>query len=158
MENLPTVRVETIIAAPRHAVWDVLIDFERYPEWNPFTVAVTTRGRIGDPVLLDVRLGGRRLKMKEKLRVLEPERRVGWGLYLLKGLLLDCTRVQELEDAPGGGTRYVCYESFRGYSVPLFFGWTRQAMQDGFEANAQALQRRMSELYGVRAAPREAER
>lgn len=142
----PTVRVESIIPAPRGVVWDVLVEFARYPEWNPFTVGVTTTGRVGDRVLLDVRLGGRRLKMRERMRVFEPQRRVGWGLYLLGGHLLDCTRVQELEDTPDGQTRYVCYESFRGLSVPLFFGYYRAPMQEGFEAVARALRERVVAL------------
>jgi hypothetical protein len=152
MKDLPTVRVESIIPAPRRAVWDVLVDFERYPAWNPFTVGVTTTGNIGDPVQLDVQLGGRRMKMRERMRVYEPMRRVGWGLHLLGGVLLDCTRVQELEDAGEGSTRYLCYESFRGLSVPLFYGFFRGAMQEGFEANAQALSRRVVALLQPSAA------
>lgn len=143
MTDLPTVRVELVIPAPRRVVWDVLVDYGRYPEWNPFTVGVTTRGRVGDSVLLDVRLAGRTLKLRERIRVYEPLRRVGWGLNLLHGTLLDCTRVQELEDAADGTTRYVCFESFRGLCVPLFFGWTRAAMQEGFEATAHALSQRV---------------
>ncbi|HKP55299.1 MAG TPA: SRPBCC domain-containing protein [Polyangiales bacterium] len=149
MKSLPTVRVETIIPAPRPAVWDVLVDFARYPEWNPFTIGVTTRGHIGDPVLLDVMLGGRRLKMRERMRVHEPERRIGWGLHLLGGALLDCTRIQELEDAGEGSTRYVCQESFRGLSVPLFYGLFRNAMQEGFRANAEALRERVARLHSL---------
>lgn len=156
MKDAPTVRVETIISAPRRAVWDVLVDFARYPEWNPFTVGVATTGRIGDPVLLDVKLGGRRLRMRERMRVYEPERRVGWGLYLAGGVLLDCTRVQELEDAAEGSTRYACHESFRGLSVPIFFGLTRAAMQEGFEANAEALRRRVLALTSRADAPSQA--
>jgi hypothetical protein len=146
MSDVPTVRVELIIPAPRHAVWDVLVDFARYPEWNPFTVGVRTTGRIGDAVLLDVSMGGRRMKMRERMRVYEPQRRVGWGLRILGGVLLDCTRVQELEDAGEGSTRYVCHESFRGLTVPLFFNRYRAPMQEGFDATAQALSRRVTAL------------
>lgn len=28
------------ISAPRSRVWDVLTDFSRYPEWNPFVLEV----------------------------------------------------------------------------------------------------------------------
>jgi hypothetical protein len=142
----PTVRVELSIAAPRAVVWDVLVDFARYPEWNPFTVGVKTSGRVGDPVLLDVQLGARRMKMRERMRMHEPGRRIGWGLYVLGGVLLDCTRVQELEDAPDGGTRYACHESFRGWLVPLFFERYRDSMQRGFMAAAEALSLRATAL------------
>jgi hypothetical protein len=146
MSDVPTVRVELFIPAPRLAVWDVLVDFARYPEWNPFTVGVHTTGRIGDPVQLDVVMGGRRMKMRERMRVYEPQRRVGWGLHILGGVLLDCTRVQELEDTADGQTRYVCHESFRGLSVPFFFGYYRAPMQEGFEAAARALSQRVVAL------------
>jgi hypothetical protein len=137
--DAPTVRVELVIAAPPRAVWDVLVDFPRYPEWNPFTVGVETSGKVGDPVLLDVQLGERRLAMRERMRVHEPGRRIGWGLRILGGVLLDCTRVQELEDLGDGRTRYVCHESFRGLLVPLFFNRYREAMQRGFSATGEAL-------------------
>src|SRR5215208_2906261 len=106
----PTVRVEATIRASQHAVWAVLVDFARYPEWNPFTVRVETGGKVGDAVVMDVLLGGRRMHLREKLRVFEPEQRFGWGLEVARGFLLDCTRVQELEALDQGRTLYRCHE------------------------------------------------
>jgi uncharacterized protein YndB with AHSA1/START domain len=40
------------IAAPAELVWSVLIDLERYPQWNPFTVKVESSLRLGEPVNL----------------------------------------------------------------------------------------------------------
>lgn len=140
------VRVETTIGAPLAAVWGVLVDFTRYPEWNPFTTRVETTGRVGARVLMDVRLGKRRLRMRERVRVNEPMKRIGWGLYIGGGRLLDCTRVQELAAIDERTTRYTCEEAFRGWLVPLFFGWTERAMHDGFAATAAALKRRAEEL------------
>jgi hypothetical protein len=38
------------IDAPAAYVWEVLVDYPRYPEWNPFTVRVETTLVIGDPI------------------------------------------------------------------------------------------------------------
>ena len=35
------------IAAPAAFVWDVLVDYPHYPQWNPYTVAVATTLEIG---------------------------------------------------------------------------------------------------------------
>lgn len=38
------------IGAPARFVWDVLVDYPRYPEWNPYTVEVKTTLVIGEPI------------------------------------------------------------------------------------------------------------
>jgi hypothetical protein len=139
----PTVRVETTIAASRAAVWSVLVDFARYPEWNPFTVRVETGGKVGDSVVMHVMLGGKLMRIRERMRVYEPEQRFGWGLNVARGFLLDCTRVQELERLDAGRTLYRCHESFHGLLVPLFFRRYERRMHEGFAAVAEALKRRV---------------
>lgn len=139
MSEPRTVRVERVIAAPRATVWSVLVDYPRYGEWNPFTVGVTTPGAVGDPVRLDVQLGGKRLVMNERMRVFEPGVCVGWGLRVGAGLLLDCTRVQAIEAVDDATTRYVCHEAFKGLLVPLFYNRLHAELVAGFQANADAL-------------------
>ena len=38
------------IEAPAAFVWDVLVDYPSYPEWNPYTIAVETTLEIGDRI------------------------------------------------------------------------------------------------------------
>ena len=35
------------IDAPAAFVWDVLVDYRRYPEWNPYTVAADSSLELG---------------------------------------------------------------------------------------------------------------
>jgi uncharacterized protein YndB with AHSA1/START domain len=38
------------IDAPAAFVWDVLVDYPRYPEWNPYTIAAETSLELGDRI------------------------------------------------------------------------------------------------------------
>lgn len=53
------------IDAPVEGVWDILMDVDRYGEWNPFTTRVATNFEIGSPVDLHVTLG--------PLKLVQPE-------------------------------------------------------------------------------------
>jgi len=63
------------IAAPAAFVWDVLVDYEKYPEWNPYTVAVTTTLEIGTAIdlMLPARDGSDTTFLnREYIRVVDP--------------------------------------------------------------------------------------
>ena len=55
------VRAEIEIDAPPERVFDILVDLEAYPDWNPFTPRVESSLEIGAPVHLHVRLRGQKL-------------------------------------------------------------------------------------------------
>ena len=51
----PDAVVESVtveITAPAEQVWDVLVDFERYREWNPFCVEAEGILALGEPLPL----------------------------------------------------------------------------------------------------------
>jgi uncharacterized protein YndB with AHSA1/START domain len=63
------------IAAPAAFVWDVLVDYEKYPEWNPYTVAVSTTLEIGTAIdlTLPARDGSDTTFLnREYIRVVDP--------------------------------------------------------------------------------------
>ena len=60
------------IAAPVERVWDILVDIERYAEWNPLTTRVETDLEIGSPVDLYVTLGPLKLKQPEWIESVDP--------------------------------------------------------------------------------------
>lgn len=141
------VRVERTIAAPAAHVWQVLVDFARYPEWNPFTYGVEVTRGIGGPVTLHVALGGKKLTMHERLTRWDEGRAVAWGVRWGGGLLLDCDRVQSLEPIDETTTRYRGHEAFDGLLAPLVIALYRRPLEEGFAAAADALARRAELTY-----------
>lgn len=149
MSTQTLIRVERIIDAAPAAVFQVLADFDRYPEWNEFTEQVITERKVGGSVVLHVNLPGKRRRiMHERFTGFVPGKRISWGVKWGGGILLDCDRVQEVEAAPDGRTRYVTYEEFNGLlgtTVVYFYG---ESVRRGFELCADSLARRVKALGG----------
>lgn len=132
---------EVEIAAPPERVWDVLVDLPRYPEWNPFTVAVRSTLRPGYPVELTVRMSrfGRTLVQREEIREVTPPHRLRWGMTLGLRALLRAERIQTLEALPGGRTRYRTEDTIAGALGPAVFALFGSSLDEGFAAMARAL-------------------
>lgn len=142
------------IAAPASVVWQIMIDVDAYPEWNPFVVEVR-RGPgplgIGGRLRLRVRWhDGGGATSSEHITVFAPPtagraelayRFTGW---LDRLGLVHALRSQTLQTTPTG-TRYETRECFTGALarlVPL------ARVQAGFERHAAALRRRAEALSG----------
>jgi uncharacterized protein YndB with AHSA1/START domain len=149
------------IDAPAEIVWSVMVDLDRYGEWNPFILRITTRGgpeaRVGDRILLRVRFGnGREYDSPERIVALEPPSVGADGvvrarleyeyynwlhrLYLVRG-----RRTQTLAQAPDGSTVYHTYERIHGL---IAFVIPSAAITSGFNRHAQALKQRAEALTG----------
>ena len=131
------------IQAPARDVWAVLVDFARYPEWNPFTPDVEAELAVGAPVRLRVRMPGRRqLHRVEQINRVEPDRALCWGMHMGHRALLCANRWQLLEPM-GAGTRYTSVDRFSGLLVPLVMALYGRPMQLGFQQMADALKVRV---------------
>ncbi len=137
------VGAEVEIDAPAERVWSILTDFDRYPEWNPFTVSVETRLRPGDPVVMDVRLPGKRPSIRtEWVNRVEPGRRFWWGMNMLHRSLLTANRLQEVVPLDAGRCRYRTVDEMSGWLTPIVTRFYGESMRRGFESVAHALKAR----------------
>jgi hypothetical protein len=151
----PRARVE--IEAPLDVVWSVVLDVDRYPEWNPFVVRAECASppAVGDPIRLHVRwANGRSATSPERISAVEPPEVAADGVrraalaYVYEGLparlgLVRGTRWQRLSQTDGGPTTYDTVEEFAGPLVPLA-GPGRVA--EGFARHAAALKVRAESL------------
>jgi hypothetical protein len=63
-------RSEARIAASSEVVWSIIMDLDRYPEWNPYTVGMKSTLKVGDPMVMQV-------KMSDTLTIEQTRARAG---------------------------------------------------------------------------------
>jgi uncharacterized protein YndB with AHSA1/START domain len=72
-------RTTFAVDASSERVWEVLTDFDRYPEWNPSVPSITGELAVGSTVSLTLAMPGRPSpKVKAKLLDVAPGRRLAW--------------------------------------------------------------------------------
>jgi len=137
-------RIETAIdiAAPPRAVWDVLVDFAAYPDWNPFIRRLQGEARVGARLEVTVQPpGGKPMTFRPTVLAAEPARELRWlGRVLMPGLF-DGEHGFRLEPT-AGGCRLHHGETFGGLLVPLF-GKMLDDTERGFAALNAALKERV---------------
>ncbi len=128
-------RLETSITieASSQRVWDVLVDFARYPEWNPFITRIT--GEAVPGARLTVRLQppeARGMTFRPRVLVAAPGRELRWVGHLLVPGLFDGEHTFVLEETTGHSCRFRQAETFRGVLVG-FLSKRLPEVADGFE-------------------------
>jgi hypothetical protein len=130
------------IDAPAERVWQVVGDFARYPDWNPFIVRAAGEPRVGER--LDITIAAPGMKpVSFRPRVLDYEqgRLIRWkGKFKLPGLF-DGRHALIVDPLDGGRSRFTTHEDVTGILLPVA-GKVMTASQEGFELMARALKKR----------------
>lgn len=148
------VRSVTPIAAPAELVWDILVDFPRYPEWNTFTSRVSTSLALGSPVDMRVHLFPP-LAQPQREFVVEHDpsrRRVAWGTTFGSPETGRALRTQEVVRVDAFGSRYITEDAIGGRMRRAIISGFGGAMQRGFDRVGAGLKARAEEEYARRRA------
>jgi len=144
------------IDAPQQLVWDVLVDYARYPEWNPYTVRVESTCRLGDPVdlwLPDLLKPGELMHTREWVCLVDPPRQFSYEMLPTPELDVHARRDQHVEATGADTCRYWTSDTFAGPLADLVMEHTGQWVKDGFDAVAHALKARAEALRAASAPP-----
>src|SRR5256885_17131691 len=138
-------RTEVEIDAPVERVWEILTDFERFPEWNPFIRRIHGKMQVGSR--LDVLIGAtgtRPMRFRPTVKAVIPNRELRWLGRLGLPRLFDGEHIFQIE--PLGPTRaqFVQRERFRGLFVPLLARSLNRDARRGFEEMNRALRERVA--------------
>ncbi|GAC1612033.1 MAG: hypothetical protein NVS3B26_30920 [Mycobacteriales bacterium] len=147
-----TVAIESVtveIDAPQQLVWDVLVDFARYGDWNPYTVRVEATLSLGADVVLTLPTPGRpgeTMTTTETMRVIDPPRHLQYDTAdRLAGIL--AVRDQWVADLGGDRSSYRTADVFSGPHAQRAFDLQGAWVKAGFDAVAQALKERAEALH-----------
>jgi hypothetical protein len=131
------IKTSITIHATTEKIWNILTDFENYPNWNPFVRSLTGLVQVGNTITVRVQPGGSKgMTFKPKVLTVIANKEIKWiGHFLFSGLF-DGEHQFELIDNGDGTTLFQQSEKFKGIFVPLF---NTSNTQKGFEAMNEKL-------------------
>ncbi len=139
------------IAAPASFVWDVLVDYASYPEWNPYTIAVDTTLEIGERIDLTLPnpdgSDGTMLN-REFIRVVDPPHHLRYDTGSEYPGLLGMRDQYVTELAPDRCT-YHTTDTLSGELADLVMESNGAWIKAGFDAVAEALKVRAEQLISA---------
>lgn len=129
-------------------VWQVLMDFPAYPDWNPFIRSIDGDLHQGSRLSVAIQPPGQKpMRFRPLVQATDGQTSFGWIGHLLMRGLFDGHHQFELQPH-GQGTRLLHRESFSGLLVPLVWSRMAPSTRAGFEAMNQALKARAEAQAG----------
>ncbi|HZS11831.1 MAG TPA: SRPBCC domain-containing protein [Nitrospirales bacterium] len=114
------VQADIEIAAPATVVWEILTDFRRYPEWNPFIRSIVGELGFGERLVMTVQPPGcRPWTSHPKILHVAPHREILMQERLLLPGLLDAEQAWLIEPSGGMFIRVSQRKRFSGLLLPL---------------------------------------
>ena len=133
-------------------VWDVLVDYASYPEWNPYTIAVETTLEIGDRIDLTLpNPDGSEGTMlnREFIRVVDPPHHLRYDTgEEYPGLL--GMRDQYVTELGPERCSYHTTDTLSGELADLVMETNGAWIKAGFDSVAAALKTRAEQLLAAR--------
>lgn len=146
------------IDAPAEVVWDVLVDLDHYPLWNPFCLSATSTLQLGAPVemvLADYASGEGTFTNTEYVCAIVPERLLSWELVGTEESPYAARRDQVIEPVDASRCRYYSTDAFLGDHADEIMnetgGWVKRAFDDTALALKQHSERVFTRLKDGRA-------
>jgi len=81
MKNIQT---EILINTDITKVWDVLMNFDNYPKWNPFITSISGEPKLGSRLTVSIKPpGGKGMTFKPRVLAFETNKELRWLGHLL---------------------------------------------------------------------------
>lgn len=129
------------IPAPAATIWNILMDFEHYPEWNSFIRSISGNAKVGEQLSVNIQPNPEKKPMKFLPKVLacKPNAEFRWKGKLLFNGLFDGEHRFFLKENPDGTTTFTHEERFTGILVPFLKKMLEVDTKNGFIRMNEAL-------------------
>ncbi len=135
------ISTEITINAPVDAVWAELMDFPKYPEWNPFITKVSGEMKKGSTIEVTFHTkGSDPMVFTPEILVNDANSLFQWQGRLLMPGIFTGRHTFQLEKIDAGKTKLVQKENFNGILVPFF---NFNSTIEGFTLMNEALKKRV---------------
>lgn len=141
---------KVIINAPAELVWEVLVDFPAYGEWNDFCPSIEAELVLGSPVKMQVDLGMGLQEQVEYITCIEAPRRITWSMENKPEDPVHADRSQIVEPIDEQRCTYVTYDEFSGAAVDAMVEAMGGAVEAGFNRCAQGVKAQAERLHAER--------
>ena len=136
---------EIDIAAPAEVVWEVLTDFDGWPQWNPEVKSMSWDGPLAPGAMFRWKAGpGTIVSTVEEV---DRPRYIRWRGRTLRISAIHVWRFEERD----GGTHVETEESFSGFLVRLLRGTLQKQLDRALEEGLGHLKREAERCAGAEA-------
>ena len=133
-------RTATIIHASAEGIWRILMDFDRYPEWNPFVISILGKAKLRERLKVTLlKANGKPTTFQTKITLLKKHQVFGWLGSLWVVGLFDGHHIFEIRELEPDKCMFLHREEFSGLLVPLFWKSLDTKVRAGFEAMNEKL-------------------
>lgn len=151
MKNIKTIETEIIINASKQQVWDILLDFKAYPDWNPFIRNLTGHVQVGEKLHVEIQPPeSKAMKFKPVVKSYKEYEEFTWLGHLLFSGLFDGMHQFRLVEIDNKTTLFQQSESFSGVLVPVFTKMLDDKTKKGFELMNERLKVRAEQATSDR--------
>jgi hypothetical protein len=134
------VYTEIEIGAGPERVWKILVDFEKYDQWNPFINKIAGQAKQGAKIEIHIETpSGKSRKYEPTVTKVDQGRELCW---LGRSWLLNGEHIFTIEPLQAERVRFVHREVFDGLLTSLFGKSLDTDVKQGFEEMNKALKER----------------
>jgi hypothetical protein len=131
--KLKEIRTEIEINASPEKTWEILIDFNSYPQWNPFIRQIDGTPIVGTTLKIHLHTSsGKNRTYQPTVTKVEPSHELRWhGKSFIPGIF-DGERIFIIESVKTNRVRFVHMEIFTGVVVALIGNRLDKDMNQSF--------------------------